>query len=151
MRVYHGSLTKLPRRYVSRERLCLRGITDYWVNDIQGQPFFVVERQVDSGLLEALRTDIVPRLLKDVPNQPTDQQLKADPYLHRFVLVFDREGYSPAFFRQMWEKYRIACISYHKFPGDSWPQEWFETREVSMPNGERVTMKLAESFSWGRP
>ena len=24
-RIYHGSLTKLPRRYVSRERLCLRG------------------------------------------------------------------------------------------------------------------------------
>jgi hypothetical protein len=148
VRVYHGSLTKLPRRYVSRQRLCLRGITDYWVNDIQGQPFFVVERQVDSGLLEALRTNIVPRLLKDVPNQPTDQQLKADPCLHRFVLVFDREGYSPAFLKQMWEKYRIACISYHKFPGDSWPQEWFETREVSMPNGERVTMKLAEMGSW---
>lgn len=148
VRVYHGSLTQLPRRYVSRERLCLRGITDYWVNDIQGQPFFVVERQVDSGLLEALRTDIVPRLLKDVPNQPTDQQLKTDPYLHRFVLVFDREGYSPAFFKQMWETYRIACISYHKFPGESWPQEWFETREVSMPNGERVTMKLAEMGSW---
>jgi len=107
-----------------------------------------VERQVDSGLLEALRTDIVPRLLKDVPNQPTDQQLKADPYLHRFALVFDREGYSPAFFKQMWEKYRIACISYHKFPGDLWPQEWFETREVSMPNGERVIMKLAEMGSW---
>jgi len=148
VRVYHGSLTQLPRRYVSRERLCLRGITDYWVNDIQGQPFFVVERQVDSGLLEALRTDIVPRLLKDVPNQPTDQQLTADPYLHRFALVFDREGYSPAFFKQMWEKYRIACISYHKFPGESWPQEWFETKEVSMPNGERVTMKLAEMGSW---
>lgn len=48
----------------------------------------------------------------------------------------------------MWEKYRIACISYHKFPGDSWPQEWFETRDVSMPNGERVTMKLAEMGSW---
>nr|MBC8443218.1 hypothetical protein [PVC group bacterium] len=25
VRVYHGSKTKLPRRYVSRERLCLRG------------------------------------------------------------------------------------------------------------------------------
>ena len=148
VRVYHGSLTKLPRRYVSRQRLCLRGITDYWVNDIQGQPFFVVERQIDSGLLEALRTDIVPRLLKDIPNQPTDPQLQADPYLHRFVLVFDREGYSPAFFKEMWEQYRIACISYHKFPGDAWPQEWFETREVFMPNGERLTMKLAEMGSW---
>jgi hypothetical protein len=27
-RGYHGSLTKLPRRYVCRERLCLRGTTD---------------------------------------------------------------------------------------------------------------------------
>ena len=42
VRVYHGSQTALPRRYVSRERLCLRGTTDYWVNDQQGRPFNVV-------------------------------------------------------------------------------------------------------------
>jgi hypothetical protein len=30
VRVYHGKLTDLPRRYVARERLCLRGTTDYW-------------------------------------------------------------------------------------------------------------------------
>jgi hypothetical protein len=30
VRVYHGSLTNVPRRYVARERLCLRGTTDYW-------------------------------------------------------------------------------------------------------------------------
>jgi hypothetical protein len=35
VRVYHGDQTKLPRRYVSRERLCLRGTTDYWVNHAQ--------------------------------------------------------------------------------------------------------------------
>jgi hypothetical protein len=28
VRVYHGSLTDLPRRYVARERLCLRGTTE---------------------------------------------------------------------------------------------------------------------------
>ena len=33
VRLYHGKQTKLPRRYVSRQRLCLRGTTDYWVND----------------------------------------------------------------------------------------------------------------------
>ena len=47
VRVYHGALTKLPRKYVTRERLCLRGTTDYWVNDARGRPFFVVERVVD--------------------------------------------------------------------------------------------------------
>ena len=41
VRLYHGKKTKLPRRYVSRQRLCLRGTTDYWVNDALGQPFFV--------------------------------------------------------------------------------------------------------------
>jgi len=29
VRLYHGTLTKLPRRYVSRQRLCLRGTTEY--------------------------------------------------------------------------------------------------------------------------
>ena len=28
VRVYHGKLTKLPRRYIARERLCLRGEKD---------------------------------------------------------------------------------------------------------------------------
>ncbi|MCP5018020.1 MAG: hypothetical protein GY938_22520, partial [Ketobacter sp.] len=97
VRVYHGGLTKPPRRYVSRERLCLRGTTDYWINDAIGRPFFVVEKTVDAGLLKTLRTDIVPRLLTDIPDQPTEQELSANPQRCRFILVFDREGYSPAF------------------------------------------------------
>ena len=62
VRVYHGELTRLPRRYVARERLCLRGTTDYWVNALDGQPFFVVTQPVDPGLLTVLREQIVPRL-----------------------------------------------------------------------------------------
>jgi hypothetical protein len=54
-RVYHGSLTKLPRRYVSRERLCLRGTTDYWVNALDGQPFFCVTQPIDPGLIKTLQ------------------------------------------------------------------------------------------------
>src|SRR5206468_2419051 len=69
VRVYHGSQTKLPRPYVSRERLCLRGITDYWVNALDGQPFFMVSRAVDPGLLQVLQEEIVPRLEHDVPGQ----------------------------------------------------------------------------------
>ena len=79
VRLYHGSQTALPKRYVSRQRLCLRGTTDYWVNDALGQPFFAVERPIDHGLLEALRSDIVPRLLKDVPGQPTAAELEGRP------------------------------------------------------------------------
>lgn len=148
VRVYHGKQTNLPKKFVSRQRLCLRGITDYWVNDALGQPFFVVDRPVDQGMLEALRSDIVPRLLKDVPRQPSQDALETDPLLHRFILIFDREGYSPAFFKEMWENHRIACITYHKFPKNRWPEERFVETEVKMPAGEVITMKLAEMGSW---
>ena len=147
VRVYHGKQTQLPRRYIARQRLCLRGTTDYWVNDTLGRPFFSVERPIDHGLLEALRTDIVPRLLKDVPAQPRAEELKADPHLMRFVIIFDREGYSPAFFRQMWQEHRIGCITYHKYPKQRWPESWFTQTEVKMPNGEVVSMRLAEMGS----
>jgi hypothetical protein len=147
VRVYQGRLTKLPRRYVSRERLCLRGVSDYWVNDAVGRPFFVIEKDIDPGLLETLRSDIVPRLLEEVPNQPSDQQLDENPYLCRFILVFDREGYSPGFFHEMWSKHRIGCLTYHKHPGEPWPQQWFSKHEVTMPGGEGVTMKLCEMGS----
>ena len=147
VRLYHGKLTKLPRRYVSRQRLCLRGTTDYWVNDGLGQPFFIVERPLDQGMLEAIRNDIVPRLLEDVPGQPSQQELDSDPHRHRFVLLFDREGYSPAFFKEMWLEHRIACTTYHKFPKDTWPEAEFHETEVILAAGERVTMKLAERGS----
>ena len=148
VRLYHGHQTELPRRFVSRQRLCLRGTTDYWVNDALGQPFFVVERPVDQGMLEAIENDIVPRLLKDVPRQPSQEELDADPYLARFTILFDREGYSPVFFKQMWQKHRIACITYHKHPKADWPEDVFAETAVKMPGGETVMMKLAERGSW---
>jgi transposase len=144
VRVYHGNLTKLPRRYVTRQRLCLRGTTDYWVNDAIGRPFFLIEKAVDPGLLQVLEFEIVPRLLKEVPNQPDKKALEDNPTACRFILVFDREGYSPAFFLKMWRSHRIACITYHKYPDDQWPIDWFMEQTVRMPDGETVTMRLAE-------
>jgi len=147
VRVYHGHLTPLPKRHVSRERLCLRGITDYWVNDGSGRPFFVVEKTVDPGLLKTLEEDIVPRLLKDIPNQPQEKELQKNPSACRFILVFDREGYSPVFFKKMWDRYRIACMTYHKFPGDHWSNEEFSSQDITLPSGEKVQMMLAERGS----
>ena len=148
VRVYHGNQTDLPKKFVSRQRLCLRGTTDYWVNDALGQPYFVVNRPVDQGMLEALTNDIIPRLLKDVPEQPPDEALDVDQHQYRFIIIFDREGYSPSFFKKMWDKHRIACFTYHKFPKNDWPKEWFIDTEVEMPNGEKLTMKLAEMGSF---
>jgi prepilin-type processing-associated H-X9-DG protein len=147
VRVYHGELAVLPKRYVSREKLCLRGTTDYWVNDQIGQPYFVVSREFNEGLAKVLREQIVPRLLREVPGQPTAEQLAADPRLHRFLLVFDREGSSPAFFKEMWEQHRVACVSYRKQPLEAWDPAEFQPQEVKMAGGaggEMLTMSLAE-------
>jgi hypothetical protein len=146
VRVYYGKKTKLPRRYVSRERLCLRGMTDYWINDALGQPFFVVSTALTGGLLSMLREEIIPRLLKDIPNQPSAVELEADQALHRFVVLFEREGYSPEFFEEMFLQHRIACITYKKYPGDDWPERKFKEEEVVFKNGEKITMKLAEEY-----
>ena len=100
VRVYHGKLTPLPRRYVARERLCLRGTTDYWVNAMDGQPFFAVTQAVDPGLLSVLRQSIIPRLQRELPGQPSAEQLAADPYLSRFTLVCDRAVLLAGVFRR---------------------------------------------------
>jgi len=92
VRVYHGHRTALPHHYVARQRLCQRAETDYRVNAMDSQPFFVITRTVDPGLLHVLRNDIVPRLEADVPCQPSPEELSGNPLLHRFTLVFDREG-----------------------------------------------------------
>ena len=104
----------------------------------------MVEKQIDHGLLQVLREDIVPRLLFDVPNQPSEEELEDDLLLHRFVIVFDREGYSPLFFKEMWDKHRIACMTYRKNTTGKWPEKDFIEVETKTPRGEPLSMKLAE-------
>ena len=147
VRVYHGRQTKLPKRYVARERLCLRGTTDYWVNDALGQPFFCVNAPVNPGLLEMIRREIVPRLEQDVANQPSEAELEANPWLFRFALIFDREGYSPNFFLEMLKK-RIVCYTYRKYQREDWDRDEFSKHEVKFPDGEIVEMELAERGSF---
>ncbi len=142
VRVYHGELATLPRRFVSRERLCLRGTTDYWVNDALGRPFFVVSKAVTEGLADALLNDIVPELLLTVPQQPTTAELNHDPQLHRFVMVFDREGATHSLLSQLWEQ-RIGALTYRKNVKDVWPEAEFVEQEVLAPGGESSRMKLA--------
>ena len=142
VRVYHGQQTKLPRHYVARQRLCLRATTDYWVNAMDGQPFLVVHQAVDPGLINVIEQDIVPRL-SGLPGQPTAEQLQADPRRHRFTLVFDREGYSPDFLQRMKDQ-RIACLTYHKYPGENWPADEFQPHAVTLASGQRIVLPLAE-------
>lgn len=139
---YHGSDAVLPRRYVSRQKPCLRGTTDYWINDAPGRPFFVVSKAVTDGLAAALLEEIVPELLATVPGQPDEAQLAADPHLHRFVVIFDREGSHHSLLSQLWEK-RIGAITYRKNVTDTWPESEFIATQVPSPGGEITAMRLA--------
>jgi hypothetical protein len=132
---------------VARERLCLRGTTDYWINAMDGQPFFFVNKEVDPGLLATLRHDLVPWLETHAPAAAElHRRMQDDPHQHRFTLVFDREGYSPEFFDEMKQR-RIAILSYHKFPGDAWAADEFSACRVQLAGGEGMTMQLAERGS----
>jgi hypothetical protein len=144
VRVYHGETTPLPRHYVARERLCLRATVDYWVNAMDGQPFLYINKEVDPGLVQTLKNDVVPwleRLATKTPEQ--EQRLAEDPRAHWFTLVFDREGYSPELFAELFAK-RIAILTYQKSPQDDWPREQFAAHPVELVAGQKVTMKLSE-------
>jgi hypothetical protein len=144
VRVYHGEQTELPRHHVARQKLCLRATTDYWINAMDGQPFFYVNKEADPGLLTTLRQDVVPWLEANAPLSAEQQaRMAADPRLPWFTLIFDREGYSPDFFREM-ATHRVAILSYHKFAGPDWPVEEFVSREVKLAGSETVRMPLAE-------
>jgi hypothetical protein len=145
VRVYHGELTKLPRHYVPRERFYLRATIDYWVNALDGQPFFYVNKEVDHGLVQAMRGDVLPWLEANVPLSAEHQEcMAADPRVPRFTVIFDREGYSPDLFLEL-QQQRIAALSYHRYPdGEDWRAEEFQEQAVKLVSGEIVRMKLAE-------
>jgi hypothetical protein len=133
--LYYGRQTQMPKRFVSRMRLCLSGSTDYWINDRTGQPFFVVHKTINEGMIQVLKDEIIPRLDNDVPNQPTAEELASNPKLHRYMIVFDREGYSVDFFALLSEQH-IAFCSYRKHVKNQWEDEDFTPYEVCAETGE---------------
>jgi hypothetical protein len=142
VRVYHGQLGPLPRLYVARQKLRLRGTTDYWVNGLGGEPFFVVTQPLHTGLIAALRERVIPRLLAEAP-QPDAGTLAANPQAVRFTMVFDREGFSPKLFAEL-QAQQIAVLTYHKYPEAPWPVEEFSRQSVRLVSGEVVERELAE-------
>ena len=47
-------------------------------------------------------------------------------------------------FCSAWKKKRIACLTYHKHPGEDWPPEEFFACRVNLASGACVQMDLAE-------
>jgi hypothetical protein len=143
VKLYYGKDTSPPKRFVSRMRLCLSGTTDYWVNDALGQPFFVVNKTISSGLIQTIKKDLLEAFNSDVPNQPTQEELQENKHLGRYMLVFDREGYSPDFIHDMWVE-RISIATYKKNVTDKWDNAEFTEYTGTLPFGTQKNIALAE-------
>jgi hypothetical protein len=144
VQVYHGYLAELGKKHVSRQRLCLPGMMEFWVNSEKGLPFFFITADVNEKMLEMLENEIIPHLIKLHGVSPEHKEKMANnPDYPLFTLVFDREGYSPAFFKCIWEKHRIAVLTYKKNVKDNWDETVFEDVTVKTQTGD-TTMKLHE-------
>jgi hypothetical protein len=86
VRVYHGK-HRLPKAHVTRLRLSLPATSDYWVNDTQGDPLFVLTAEANAGLVKML-----PGILAQVRSLLGQR---------RATVVFDRGGFSPKLFQQI--------------------------------------------------
>lgn len=142
-KVYCGDQANLGKKHISRLKLCMPAIMEFWVNNHQGMPYFVVTGEVNEKLGEMLSAQIIPRLKQQVALPVSEQYLLDDPDLPHFTLTFDREGYSPKAFKSYWEKDRIAVLTYNKNVKDQWDESEFHEYTIPIDEGE-VKMELAE-------
>ena len=140
--VYSGYLANLPKKFVSRQKLCLPGMTEFWVNNMDGLPYFYVTGQVNEKLQEVLEKEIIPQLIKLTANTTYQAALDADPLLPLFTTVFDREAYSLIYFLRLWEKFRAAVITYNKNVKDKWDEKEFAP--FTIETDIKTTMQLCE-------
>lgn len=143
IQVYHGKKANLGKKHIARQKLCMPGITEFWVNNHLGMPYLVVTGEVNEKLQEIILTEILPQLKESISIPVSKEALEKDPLLPRFILVFDREAYSPSFFKKLWQEHRVAVITYNKNVKDNWSIEEFKevTTEVI---GKEVKMDISE-------
>ena len=135
--VYHGELANLPKRFVSRQKLCMPGAAEFWVNDQSGLPLMVINADLNEKLKNAVE-QIIPKIIKD-----TGLKIDLDSQNPTFTVVMDRETYEPLWFKFLWETYRIAVITYRKNVKDKWDESLFNDVEIQTINGS-MTMRLCE-------
>jgi transposase len=129
VRPYGGTAHQLPEAWVARRRLCQAATTDIWVNQQDAQPLFVVTTPANDDLLAMLRREILPEI----------RRLAGE---RRVTVVFDREGWSPKFFREIWEQ-GFDVLTYRKGKYAAWARQAFRT-VTGVVDGRSVSYELAE-------
>lgn len=140
VRIYYGNKANLPVKYVSRQKLCLNATSEYWVNDAKGMPVMMVMGELTEKLQTVIEEQIIPQLFKTKLLAADESMLTNQPVC---TFVFDREAYEPAFFKRLWEMYKIAIITYRKNVKDKWTDESFESSDVKVMQ-QTINMQLCE-------
>ena len=143
VKVYTGRKGHLKKHFVARQKLCLPAAASYWLNALDGRPFVCLHQELDPGLVQALRSEIVP-CLRELGSLPGAWDAADGPAV---TLVFDREGWSPKLFREL-ARQGVACITWRKGrQGADWDAGAFREAAVPIcsPGGQTWrTARLAE-------
>lgn len=129
VRPYHGYKHDLPETHVARRRLCMDATTDFWVNDVNAEPVFVVTAPANNSLASMLRKEILPQVRQLVGERTV-------------TVVFDREGWSPKLFAELVSQ-GFHVLTYRKGKQEPWPAECFSEVEAEI-DGQTVRYLLAE-------
>jgi hypothetical protein len=127
VRVYHGK-HRLPKAHVAQMRLSMPATTDYWVNDLSGDPLFVVTAAANAGMVKML-----PEILAQT------RQLVGE---RRLTVVFDRGGFSPKLFLRILAA-GFDLLTYRKGRFPRIPRKRFQKRRTRVA-GRTLTYVLAD-------
>lgn len=97
--VYSGK-HKLSKHYVTRLRISLPSVLDYWINDQRGDPLLVLTGRARKGMVSVIEEAL--------------HQLRAAGEERIITLVFDREGWSPELFARLDAMDGVRFVSYRK-------------------------------------
>lgn len=136
VRVYHGNKANLPKRFVSREKLCLNGTTEFWINSQDGMPLMVITGELN----EKLKVAIIQAIETIKRDLNLESSSKNTPL---FTMIFDRESYEPAWFKSLLTVHHVAVITYRKNVNDKWDKDLFAPHVFSILK-HRVKAQLCE-------
>lgn len=125
VRVYHGK-RKLAKTYSTRMRLALPATTDYWVNDQDGDPVFVMTAELNAAM-----TVMLPKLLEEIRRLVGKR---------RVTIVFDRGGWSPKLFVKILAL-GFDFLTYRKGSWKEIPESQFKSCEQRI-EGRPVSYQL---------
>ena len=127
VRAYHGK-RNIPKTRVARMRISMPATTDYWVNDAEGEPLFVVTTEANKGLVKML-----PEVLEEVRSLLGDRRL---------TVVFDRGGWSPKLFKKLIGE-GFDIITYRKGRSRRVSKSRFSAHQATL-DGRKVRYLLAD-------